>query len=361
MVGGQTPLHRSRWQIHFLLHRQRRERLRLLSFQAGRPARVQFLLGPPPAEMEGKDPLERPQGLRQPADRRAHSLLHPGSRPGIPAPPLRRDGRHAHAGASAIDRLARQRQILDLLFLRQRRYSKGEAAGAAGGRVPDGALERAAGRLVRQQRLGRADESGAAPERGEGLHQLAAVVGRPARVPENRQYLEQLRGVAQDRHPEGDDPGGAPPQRQRQISDVRPAGVYGHEADLRGPGPDAGGEEKINREASMAETNATLYQRIHPYETWIKSLGVPVHRGYYVEDLRTVEVGRWDERDPDAAFLQLAGQEGVTGAHLTGIGPGKTLPPFRSAVAEAGHSLPGRGINTAWDVLRFKKGFPSQS
>ncbi len=111
----------------------------------------------------------------------------------------------------------------------------------------------------------------------------------------------------------------------------------------------------------MAETNATLYQRIHPYETWIKSLGVPVHRGYYVEDLRTVEVGRWDERDSDAAFLQLAGQEGVTGAYVTEIAPGKTLPPFRSAVDEAVYVLQGRGITTVWNDEKFKKVFEWQS
>lgn len=28
-----------------------------------------------------------------------------------------------------------------------------------------------------------------------------------------------------------------------------------------------------------------------PYERWVASQGVPVHEGYYIEDLRTLELG----------------------------------------------------------------------
>ena len=50
------------------------------------------------------------------------------------------------------------------------------------------------------------------------------------------------------------------------------------------------------------------------YDRWIESLDLPIYKGYYVEDLRTLELGRWEQRGCDAAFVQLAGQEGVTGA-----------------------------------------------
>ena len=33
------------------------------------------------------------------------------------------------------------------------------------------------------------------------------------------------------------------------------------------------------------------YRQPSPYEQWVASTGVPVHRGYFVEDVRTVEVG----------------------------------------------------------------------
>ena len=79
----------------------------------------------------------------------------------------------------------------------------------------------------------------------------------------------------------------------------------------------------------MARTTANFWDKTSPYEQWIETLGVPIHRGYYIEDLRTVELGDWRERQCAAAFVQLAGQEGVTGAYVTEIPPGKTLPPFR--------------------------------
>ena len=70
----------------------------------------------------------------------------------------------------------------------------------------------------------------------------------------------------------------------------------------------------------MAESSgaATATQappaKVSAYTSWIQSTGVPVHRGYFVEDLRTLELGRWDERECNAAFLELAGQEGVSEA-----------------------------------------------
>ena len=41
------------------------------------------------------------------------------------------------------------------------------------------------------------------------------------------------------------------------------------------------------------------------YESWIGSLGVPVHRAYYIEDLREIEVGPWDQLECNAAFVVL--------------------------------------------------------
>jgi hypothetical protein len=93
----------------------------------------------------------------------------------------------------------------------------------------------------------------------------------------------------------------------------------------------------------------TAYNRTtSPYEEWIASTGLPIHRGYYVEDVRTVEVGWWPERECNAAFLVLAGQEGVTEARVSEIPPGKTLPPGRFALDEAVYVADGRGLTTIW-------------
>ena len=111
----------------------------------------------------------------------------------------------------------------------------------------------------------------------------------------------------------------------------------------------------------MARSTANFWDKKTAYENWIESTGAPIHRGYYIEDCRTVELGYWPERDCDAAFIQLVGQEGVTGAYVTEIPPGKTLPSFRVAVDEVVYVLKGRGVASIWAGDRAKKVFEWQS
>jgi len=85
-----------------------------------------------------------------------------------------------------------------------------------------------------------------------------------------------------------------------------------------------------------------------PYDQWIASLGVPVHRGYYAEDVRTLELGWWEERGCQTAFLQLAGQQGVSEARVSEIAPGVTLPAQRFGFDEAIYVADGRGLTTVW-------------
>jgi oxalate decarboxylase/phosphoglucose isomerase-like protein (cupin superfamily) len=85
------------------------------------------------------------------------------------------------------------------------------------------------------------------------------------------------------------------------------------------------------------------------YDEWMDAQGVPVYRGYFVPDMRSVELGRWEERGCDAAFIQLVGQEGVSEARITEIPPGGTLPPYRMAVDELVYVVSGGGATTLWD------------
>ena len=104
--------------------------------------------------------------------------------------------------------------------------------------------------------------------------------------------------------------------------------------------------------AWLARSTANFWDKKTPYENWIESTGAPIHHGYYIEDCRTVELGYWAERECDAAFIQLAGQEGVTGAYVTEIPPGKTLPSFRVAVDEVVYVLKGRLFHNLVALLR---------
>jgi len=97
------------------------------------------------------------------------------------------------------------------------------------------------------------------------------------------------------------------------------------------------------------------------YDRWVAAQELPVHKGYYVEDLKKLELGRWDPRECHGAFLSLAGQEGISEARVIEIPPGKTLPPFRFAFDEIVFVVEGQGLTTVWgDNSRPKKTFEWQ-
>ena len=65
-------------------------------------------------------------------------------------------------------------------------------------------------------------------------------------------------------------------------------------------------------DAAKQEPVITMWSKEFTYDRWMKSKGIPIHRGYFIEDLRTIELEWWEERGCKAAFIQLLGQEGVS-------------------------------------------------
>ena len=94
-----------------------------------------------------------------------------------------------------------------------------------------------------------------------------------------------------------------------------------------------------------------------PYDEWVESIGVPIHRGYFIEDARNIEVGPWEERECNAAFIQLAGMQGTAEARITEIPPGGTTAPMKFALDEAVYVLDGQGLTTVWAEGVPKKTF----
>jgi len=99
------------------------------------------------------------------------------------------------------------------------------------------------------------------------------------------------------------------------------------------------------------------YGRSAPYDDWVDSLGVPVHRGWALEDARTVEVGPWEERGCNAAFVVLAGQAGVSESRITEVPPGVTTEPVTFSLDEVVYVVGGRGLTTIWAGDGPKKTF----
>ena len=77
--------------------------------------------------------------------------------------------------------------------------------------------------------------------------------------------------------------------------------------------------------------------------------GIPIHRGYYIEDLRTVELGWWEARQCQAAFIQLLGQQGVSEARVSEVPPGQTLPPVHLGIDEVVYVL---GFYVVYSAVR---------
>ncbi len=84
------------------------------------------------------------------------------------------------------------------------------------------------------------------------------------------------------------------------------------------------------------------------YDQWMHSLGLPVYTGFFITDTRTLELGHWEARGCDAAFIQLAGQEGVSEARVSEIAPGGSTKPIKLAMDEVVYVLQGRGVTSVW-------------
>ena len=91
-----------------------------------------------------------------------------------------------------------------------------------------------------------------------------------------------------------------------------------------------------------------LWSKVSVYDQWVESLGVPLYTDYYVADLRDLELGEWAERECKVAFLQLAGQKGISEARVTEVAPGQKLPPLKFALDEVVYVVEGRGLTSVW-------------
>ncbi len=115
---------------------------------------------------------------------------------------------------------------------------------------------------------------------------------------------------------------------------------------------------------NAAETEATGTEqnrdsifgiRSYTYDRWMSSVNIPVHTGFFIPDLRTVELGWWEERKCQAAFIQLEGQQGIIEARVSEIQPGESLPPLKLSVDEVVYVLEGRGLTSIWGASQSRR------
>ncbi|MBM2809970.1 MAG: hypothetical protein HW416_729 [Chloroflexi bacterium] len=84
------------------------------------------------------------------------------------------------------------------------------------------------------------------------------------------------------------------------------------------------------------------------YQTFIASEGIPIHGGQGISNLMDVELAPWPRMGGRGAYVDLLGQEGVTGFWVAEIPPGGSLNPERHLYDETIYVMAGRGSAKVW-------------
>jgi hypothetical protein len=90
----------------------------------------------------------------------------------------------------------------------------------------------------------------------------------------------------------------------------------------------------------------------YTHDSWLEQQadkGVPLYRDCYIDDLRNIELGHWDLRDCDTAFIRFTDMEGITEARVQEIPAGGSLKPFKLGVDELVYVLQGRGFASVYN------------
>jgi hypothetical protein len=77
--------------------------------------------------------------------------------------------------------------------------------------------------------------------------------------------------------------------------------------------------------------SATEEYQLNPYLGWQTEQGIPIHTGFFIEDLRKVRLGFWKARNAHGAFINLSNAV-VNDAVVLEVPPGKKPSPAASSL-----------------------------
>jgi mannose-6-phosphate isomerase-like protein (cupin superfamily) len=87
---------------------------------------------------------------------------------------------------------------------------------------------------------------------------------------------------------------------------------------------------------------------IDTYHAWQMEQSIPINRGFFIEDLRKVEVAPWDLKGGLGAFINLDGTGGTNDGYVCVIPPGKALKPQKHLYEEMVFIVEGHGATSVW-------------
>lgn len=107
---------------------------------------------------------------------------------------------------------------------------------------------------------------------------------------------------------------------------------------------------------------ASAFSPKSPYEIWQEWESIPVYKGFIIQDLLELELGKWNRTGGKAAFVNLDGAGGTCDTIVQEIAPGAQLKPIRHMYEEVIFVLEGQGATTIWNdggkkhTLEWQKG-----
>ena len=97
----------------------------------------------------------------------------------------------------------------------------------------------------------------------------------------------------------------------------------------------------------------------NPYLIWQRAQGIPIYSGFFVEDLRRLQLGFWGDRNANGAFINLSNSQ-VNGAYVLEIPRGEKTRPHRQLFDELALVIEGQGATSVWYDQERKRSFEWQ-
>src|SRR5829696_1438682 len=108
---------------------------------------------------------------------------------------------------------------------------------------------------------------------------------------------------------------------------------------------------------SPVTTEHPTLERINAYREFQRDEGIPVIRGFAVEDLSAVELAPWARKSGRGSFINLDGTGGTNDAYVCEIPPGGSLNPGHQLFEEMIYILEGTGSTQVWYDEKHKVSF----
>ncbi len=98
----------------------------------------------------------------------------------------------------------------------------------------------------------------------------------------------------------------------------------------------------------IEKLDESLLPKVDTYSDWQQAQKIPIIRGFFVEDLKTVELAPWDLKGGSAAFVNLEGTGATNDGYICEIPPGGKLKPQKHLYEEMVYVLKGHGATKVW-------------